>query len=1429
MTEENVKLRVEVKLLNLHIARMRSALVKRELPVQHAKRRSMRPCEVKKDIRASKESQTASVDVIGEERLRELVQQKEEEKSLVVSLEQEIQDMLRGMNVRDIQLKEQNELITLLVQKLFCVYKNLRRVDDETTAMKLEEDRKTFIQQINSLQEDNEVLKEAVSKAKKSLSNLEKKAEEYLEERDEMKRKHRESLELIETLQRENVQELESYEKKHRDSMDKLEFLRHELEKYKEEHSSSLTKVRTLSDENRNQASVITTLQEKLRKSMERPPTTSTGVHAHVTIKDSGVDPHTPSTKHVGISHSPETKNIAIFSDIESQLIPAIMFEQEARPPLQLRTIACGTEFKHVTYEATVCEATDTDDLKSICTVTKPSHSYSTQKGTVEILELLEPNTLEAYPCGPALRPEALDFVPNRLVATARGKQICDLVELEVLEHEADVNIEPPCVDGTYERLEVIKVPKPCRNRSPLRSHKAQVLFNARNMNQSSNDSVTSRTFENVYHAVEIEEKPAKSVRIQQHQEPRRPQSPPKTSLIRSSETTDSEDKISATYYTVKNDKKNAPSEKDGIIELHAKKPAIRNREDSSRPSSSQRVNAESAQAAEDLQNVVHDLNVSVSRIIEKSPNEKACREKIAKLEAQLHAAFKQKELEIEVERQKRNREVENLKLTIRELEKLLQNKEENSVNLQNAVDLYLNSIDVLEQSEERYKNEVTQQRTTITNLQEALVATKQQLDELREKCQRDLEEKLILLDILDVSLCDLEKQCYHYYNQCVDSTATINYLRDQLLDVEVEKFDLLQDVLVLEARLLKYQQVSKQYECICGLKKEIKKLHVEVDLFKGEVENLQNYIKRCHQEIDSTKTILGKYLGQECSEYCIKQNESVVTLAQDTICYTEDLQCQMAVLETALKREQKINVVQATRIEELQNIIGTKNIEINRINDAYQDEKAKLDAAIAKSRGLEDTIRELQEHLNEMEMDNLHHDEKSDICHGELDICLNSLQSVKLKLRAQCKAMCQKMREYAQLQADCKIHANNAEMFKRDLENTRIRCRDEIIELKHNLRDLKEKLTHAEDKIDALNREVKHSQNLLVEASHHEAKIKQDFHVREKQLTQKIHSTQGEEMRLLDVVTQLEQQIVDMKNELDSKGVQLESAKQTILRMNSDALMKQQHTQEEINKLKNEINTLLQQQGAQKADNERLLQQIECMKCCIRQNEGDNQAIKARLEKCMEDLKNAEQEKSFLEQRNMTLVATLDKMQATIQARSESLAHMEVELIEVKTSRDEICNESRNVVYNVRAWLEEQKKINEELKTKLQKKNALIARYENEKRKNRCDCTSCPGYGRQRGGEQPPNYFENNVPPLSRSPWSLDSRGSGSESPTSSVSSTAADWYEYEVGYGAIIEEPTAELWVHRVESMTEELQRSNRYWKRKINDSEFMVTKDK
>ncbi|RZC42884.1 hypothetical protein BDFB_003218 [Asbolus verrucosus] len=97
----------------------------------------------------------------------------------------------------------------------------------------------------------------------------------------------------------------------------------------------------------------------------------------------------------------------------------------------------------------------------------------------------------------------------------------------------------------------------------------------------------------------------------------------------------------------------------------------------------------------------------------------------------------REKELEDEICR--RQCEVEELKCKCSDLEKALESSQARAENLQKAVDLYLNSINVLEASEERARIEIEQQRVTIVNLQEALVTVKQELDEIRQKNQQDV------------------------------------------------------------------------------------------------------------------------------------------------------------------------------------------------------------------------------------------------------------------------------------------------------------------------------------------------------------------------------------------------------------------------------------------------------------------------------------------------------------------------------------------------------------------------------------------------------------------------------------------------------------------------------------------------------------------
>ncbi|KYB27455.1 hypothetical protein TcasGA2_TC033262 [Tribolium castaneum] len=100
-------------------------------------------------------------------------------------------------------------------------------------------------------------------------------------------------------------------------------------------------------------------------------------------------------------------------------------------------------------------------------------------------------------------------------------------------------------------------------------------------------------------------------------------------------------------------------------------------------------------------------------------------------------ARRREKDLEDEIER--RQREVNELKTKCVDLEKCLASSQGCAANLQKAVDLYLNSINVLEASEERARIEIEQQKVTIANLQQALVCVKHELDELRQNNQQEV------------------------------------------------------------------------------------------------------------------------------------------------------------------------------------------------------------------------------------------------------------------------------------------------------------------------------------------------------------------------------------------------------------------------------------------------------------------------------------------------------------------------------------------------------------------------------------------------------------------------------------------------------------------------------------------------------------------
>lgn len=71
----------------------------------------------------------------GTDNYSNLTDEKEVAKLLNANLENEVRNLLEELHSKNTQLSEHNELVARLVQKLFSVYKNLRKLSDNTVAM----------------------------------------------------------------------------------------------------------------------------------------------------------------------------------------------------------------------------------------------------------------------------------------------------------------------------------------------------------------------------------------------------------------------------------------------------------------------------------------------------------------------------------------------------------------------------------------------------------------------------------------------------------------------------------------------------------------------------------------------------------------------------------------------------------------------------------------------------------------------------------------------------------------------------------------------------------------------------------------------------------------------------------------------------------------------------------------------------------------------------------------------------------------------------------------------------------------------------------------------------------------------------------------------------------------------------------------------
>ncbi|KAJ8958819.1 hypothetical protein NQ318_019579 [Aromia moschata] len=387
---------------------------------------------------------------------------------------------------------------------------------------------------------------------------------------------------------------------------------------------------------------------------------------------------------------------------------------------------------------------------------------------------------------------------------------------------------------------------------------------------------------------------------------------------------------------------------------------------------------------------------------------------------------------------------------------------------------------------------------------------------------------------------------------------------------------------------------------------------------------------------------------------------------------------------------------------------------------------------------------------------------------------------------------------------------------------------------LKKSVIDLKKKLAESQDKNRDLEDACKCKDARLEELS--TGKDKEHDELR-KRLAEKLKQSQAEEARYLEMASQFEKELNAVRQELEVKTLQLNEVKHSAQEINSTKCIQLACAQEELDALKEEMNRMLRQHCVLNAENEKLHAQGACMQATVSKLEEKSQLLKGQLERYLDELQGVQREKEALVQKNCELLSELRSLQSNFGSvakhqryTSDSVKVLESELIEMRHERDEVCLESRNVINNVRAWLQEQRKIDEVVTRRERDYCDTIRRLRQDHEDMQRPYTSTP----QRPCKKvvAPCVKSASPPPQCPSPWSLGSQGTASihdgRSPSRSpCPDEECDWYSSTMT-PTREEEDDDEDWVSKVEHLAAQVRRTNNIWKKKMKHPDDVVSRD-
>ncbi|XP_072393359.1 uncharacterized protein [Diabrotica undecimpunctata] len=431
---------------------------------------------------------------------------------------------------------------------------------------------------------------------------------------------------------------------------------------------------------------------------------------------------------------------------------------------------------------------------------------------------------------------------------------------------------------------------------------------------------------------------------------------------------------------------------------------------------------------------------------------------------------LRSKESEMRIENEHQCLCIQQLKSRVTELETSTQDAERRANNLQMAVDLYTNTINVLEASEEKFKMEIDRQRTTISNLQEALVAAKNELDNTKQKHDDNVIDHQKMVEKLLQVMSENELEKDDLRNQISIVAEKYQQLQELNFNVEVDHYNSLQDVEGLDHQLFKYQCLLKSTEdelkeCKCHLKKLIKQ--------KKSFEDVIQYFKQemaiMAQQLESLQELLT--MSNDTAQ---EENSKLMSAFVRVQELNQQLTIQLAAAEQKVVLENQMNQLNETKISELERMVSSKEIDIDKHSVTITSIKENLVCSLQQNEALQKTITSLSETVYEFhqcvqkyENDSCKSQEVTIACQNQIESCKEKLTDLKDLLERKTSDLCKIEMAYNN-------QHRSLMCCQMELKEIKDRQKNKQYYLKCVIEELKDKLNKSEENRDRQTRELK-------------------------------------------------------------------------------------------------------------------------------------------------------------------------------------------------------------------------------------------------------------------------------------------------------------------------------------------------------------------